>query len=236
MNVKRTLKIQYRIIKAEDLKKLIEVLREKADGKMSIEIRCTHDKRFTFKIDDDYSEVYKIFDREKIYEIKIFAYDNEKEIFVRIIQDNYSESYLEVKGDEDWVNSVFKALEDIVEKWQKLPTKFINNLLSINNIPITIIIIILLVLVFIIPLYNFIMLFNISAEKGKDITLIVAVFLFFLVSFYFPSVVEKLFPVIEIQTGPEHLHYEKIRRNRMLAFFSFFLFPLFLNLIFWIFR
>lgn len=229
MEVKKTGKIEYKVFKERDLKKLINLLmnlKEEMNDERT-------DLRLEIQFEDGTTNLgynTSVLDDTKIIKSVIFSltnYNLNKKIYIYI---KYLSSEYSVAGeDQDWVNAKFVKIKEIIEATPKQ-----NVLLS--NYESQSLISYLFGLIFAIFLFLSFFLKMFDKQDGDPITIFISIGLSIMLGQMISKLLLnqwlfKLYPVIEFDTTLTHINKNKKRRSVIWTIATLVLLPLILNFI-----
>jgi hypothetical protein len=243
----RKVRIQNRIITLADARRLASVLvakynETKADGKnarIKLSVTCVDESQFDSKSIDLFSDESVIASkRVSSIELSYSSYDSNQEILVSLHHGRSDyQNYVTISGlDSTWVNGTLKKLEEIISGFtpqNQFLTKYKQVLQFVFALGIG-------------SLYfHFIDLIPVAPVEGKPewatklasalkgfelLFLLLKYMLAFMVgiwpALYLMATLEKLWPSVEVQIGPEHTFVEKQRRAWMAGAFLVGIVPL----------
>ncbi|RLI78369.1 hypothetical protein DRP07_11150 [Archaeoglobales archaeon] len=233
MKFRRTLPIVYRIVTKEDLEKLIATALEDIPPEEKIILSIEGDKK-TYEINtvSEALEVPEILENERVIGIKLTYYSTDRGIDIRLYHKK-DYNYIDIRGTEKkWVDAKCKEFEDMVNTW-----KSHNKLVYIFSTPNAVlavysVLIIVSLMLLIYPLaYKLLLLLKLSQRAQVGVGTTIAWVIAMILNFYIFHIMEELFPVVEIQTGPDHLQHEKYKRRKLGVLFAIVIIPTILNIL-----
>ena len=251
MKISKELKITGVIVKPSDIRELAKKVYEEYESDNESDRKSIN---FILKGADGTqyeSEDIKIFsdsgilDTRRIIGIEIiyFNHVNDKSISIRLkhaVIDYEWENYISVSGSHElWVNGIIKSFEDIISNWKKQvtwPHKYDWFLMIIFAIGIG-----LLYLNFLNFIFTYIIVVHPISPKPQWAVELRPIFIFIYYIFgflfgmwpasYIVDELKKLYPIVELRTGPEHTQVEAKKRRKLYAIISMGVIPLIISLV-----
>ena len=247
MQISRGLKIKGYVVKPQDIRELAKKVYEEYES--DDEKPNYKEIKFILKEADGIryeSEDLKILsengllDTRRIIgvEIAYFNYKSMRGISVKLDhapRDYGSENYIYVSGpDELWVNGVIKSFESIIANWEKQVSLLYNYSWPLQAV---------FALVIGFPLFYLLHQIYSSpsseSQLGTKIAVFVDYFIYFMLAFIlgmWPASIivdqlKKLYPIVELRTGPQHTHMEANRRKKLYFILTMGVLPLIISLL-----
>jgi hypothetical protein len=189
---------------------------------------------------------YLINKRVKVIKINYSNYNLDgavKRIDINISNRTYSENTILISGkDELWVNGVYKYFEDYIESWEKQESWFIkfNILLRIIfalffGTAYFFILRIIGIYIFFGNIQKLYIKWSDMATSDKTVVLFLTIglslFLGIVTGYFILKKIAELYPNIELKLGPEYLHRENLKRNKLYKIITIIIIPLIIGVI-----
>jgi hypothetical protein len=138
--------------------------------------------------------------------------------------------YLSVDGPEDWVNTIYQSIEDMIINWEP-QNKWITKYYYLLGILLYVILFIIIIQIY--SAINTILhlnssIYSILSTKG----LLISSLLFSLSATMILLIeIKNLYPPIEFNFGPKHLQIEANKRNKIYTIMGIIIIPFIISLI-----
>ena len=239
-------KIENKIFKKEDIKRVFDLINEeyiKSQNKdshsiLTLEVSCIDGTSYESEADDLLCDG-DIIDLKTSNGITIDYHDysqNRKVVF-SLAQGEFSFGSVIIEGEKEWTSKIFSSLKDIINAVKPQSSwfsKYSGIFLIIGSI--VIIILILLILFYLLSFTGVtdemvLGFFSFSNPMFPLFFVILATFAIFSMYLLF-NWVNRLWPSIEFDFGPEHNKREKSLRRILYVIFSIILIPILLYILF----
>ena len=138
--------------------------------------------------------------------------------------------YLSVEGPEDWVNTIYQSIEDMIINWE--PQNSLTNK-YFPPIVVSIFVIFLFIIAWIYIQINTIL--HITTTSLSEVSILLLFISIigwsFLITITIGSEIKNLYPPIEFNFGPKHLQIEAKRRNKIYTILAVIIIPFIISLI-----
>lgn len=218
MYITKTLRIQGKIIKSQEILEMAKKLQEEYEN-----IESSGHIKFTFKDQDgtqyDFDNVkdverQKLLDKKRIVyaDMRLYEYENKKEIEVKLENATVDSEFLNFismgGNDELWVNGTYEWFRNLISHFKNQKMLWVYNWKVTTGIGIIFTILVGFIIAYI------------SRYFLKDfpiLYLLILVILPFLVLGFFGifDKLQEIYPVVELITGPEHLQIENQKRKKI---------------------
>ncbi|WP_373532505.1 hypothetical protein [Vampirovibrio sp.] len=221
-------KIKSRIVQIEGVRALCKLLDEQKtsdEGQFNLSFSITYkDDSRTESSDKAIFGDGTITNSQPISSIRLYLHEfyTGKKVEIYFASDCYSESYFSVSGDDDiWVRGLFDKIQQII---QSFPPQ--SPLCSINYF-FAQIAMMLVISIFILLFFYYFTAAFVTTDLLKILTLPALI-----LSFWAVTLVQKLFPVVEIQVGAQHAWRERNWRALFGVIFSMVILPFVITFIY----
>ncbi len=193
-------------------------------GKMEICISITSGEEITWyryrnrNIDD----IFQTLSKTMIDSIDISCFDTIDKNISIVLKKSELNYIIVHSTDENWVNGTLKSFDNIVSNWkrqEKWPYKYGNHLVFLSTV--------LSMLIIFVKMKSYL-----SDLVTLIIFLIIGIMIF-IFSSRIMTKVRKLYPPIEIITGPEYQHVEEMKRKKLRILLFVFVIPNILTFLLW---
>ena len=232
----RVLRIQWRIVRMEDVRRLAETIREEflaESAQFNVNVRCGKETAFTSHDLSLFQEDTILFaHRVTRIEIEGRDYTLSKRVECEIVHGVSDLSVLQVSGpDSNWVNGLLSRLQSVVEQMPKQNqwiTKFWWAWLIPGSIAVGSVVFYATNWMTEVMVGHPVEISNFSASQ-KSVVLGVCFLLGCVGILNLALLLKPLWPSVEIEIGPPHLLVERRRRKPLITIFSVVVIPLFLR-------
>lgn len=193
-----------------------QIIAESSKRAIRIEITYKTVDGIQYESDTFESELLK---NKKIVYIEVWAYCVSSNISLEIDHGVGGEFYLSIEGPEKWVNSLYQSIEDMTSHWEKQTT-------WVKKYYIVPIIMGFFIFYFLIQFsVELVTYLKIDNEGIKFLINMLYFPIAFVCIFFIIDQINKLFPDMEFNFGPEHLKTENKKRERVASIIAIIVIP-----------